>query len=76
MEKERTIKEDKIEYIEFVPDVLKISPNNYQDEFLYGKSIEALDYNTQIRNKPTASSGITTKIGYFTVTATGSKAIT
>ena len=55
MKKEATIKEDKIEYIEFVPDIIPVSSNNYQDEFLYGKSIEALDYNTQIRNKPTAA---------------------
>ena len=74
-----TEKEPKIlkeEYVEYIPDIIPVNVDNYQDEFLYGKSIEPLDYNTQIRNKPTASSGITTKIGYFTVTATGSKVIT
>lgn len=55
MAKKPTIKEDKIEYIEFVPDIIPVSTNNYQDEFLYGKSIEALDYNKQLKNIPTSN---------------------
>lgn len=49
------IKEPKIEAIEFVPEVIPVDSDNYQDEFMYGKSIEAIDYNVQIRNKPTST---------------------
>lgn len=48
-------KEAKIDVVEFVPSYLQFDTENYQDSFRYGKSIEALDYNTQIRNKPTST---------------------
>lgn len=34
---------------------MTVSTGNYQEKYLYGKSIEALDYNTQIKNKPASS---------------------
>lgn len=36
-------------------DIMSVSTWNYQEKFLYGKSIEAIDYTTGIKNKPAAS---------------------
>lgn len=67
-------KEYTAEYEKFVPDVIPVDAENYQDKYLYWKSIEAIDYNVGIKNKPTAWWSI--KFWHFTITATGSKVIT
>lgn len=48
-------KEIKIDTLPLDKSIIPVSTNNYQDEFLYGKSIEAIDYTTGIKNKPTAN---------------------
>lgn len=48
-------KEIKIETLPIDKSIIPVNTGNYQDEFLYGKSIEALDYTTGIKNKPTTS---------------------
>lgn len=63
-------KEIKIDTLDQDSNIIPISTWNYQDSFLYWKSIEAIDYNVGIKNKPKA------KIGYFTITTTWSKSIT
>lgn len=35
-------KEIKVEYEEYTPEVIPVNSSNYQDEFLYGKSVEKL----------------------------------
>lgn len=41
-EKSKEPKIIKEEYVEYSPDILPVDTQNYQDEFLYGKSIERL----------------------------------
>jgi hypothetical protein len=48
-------KEYTADYEKFSPDVIPVNTSNYQDEYLYGKSIEGIDYNTGIKNKPTST---------------------
>lgn len=49
-------KEVWIDHLKMDNDIIPVNSGNYQDSFLYGKSIEALDYNTGIKNKPETTS--------------------
>ena len=46
-------KEIWIESLPMEDDIMTVSTGNYQEKYLYGKSIEAIDYNTGVKNKPT-----------------------
>ncbi len=49
-EKIKTLKEN---YVEYTPDIIPVTVGNHQDEFLYGKSVEKIDYNS-LKNAPVA----------------------
>lgn len=49
-------KEVWIDHLPMEDDIMSVSTWNYQEKFLYGKSIEAIDYNTGVKNKPVTTS--------------------
>ena len=71
MEKEPKVVKD--EYVEHMPEIIPTTVDNVQNEFLYGKSIERLDYNTALRNKPSSGSPYANSVSY---TTTGVKTVT
>lgn len=59
-------KEIKTESLPQEEDIIPVNTSNYQNKFLYGRSIEALDYNTWIKNKPTGSGIFAWSVTYTT----------
>lgn len=66
-----THKEYNGEYKLYIPKVDNVTTDNYQDSFLYWKSIEKLK-----QKQIEGNLWLRTKIWHFTITATGSKVIT
>jgi hypothetical protein len=65
-----TPKEYTGEYVKYEPPVIPVTPDNYQDEFLYGKSVE------KISSKQVEGAGSRVAMGNVSYNSTGIKTVT
>jgi len=65
-----TPKEYTGEYVKYESPVIPVTPDNYQDEFLYGKSIE------KIKAKQVSGFGSNVYMGNVSYNSTGVKTVT